>query len=102
MSRALAAELGGFGIRVNAVCPGAVETPLLAAEFTTAADPAVERKATEQSIVLGRIGRPDEIAQAVLFLLSDEASYITGAQLLVDGGRTGCFPTGGMEHHGTG
>ena len=84
------------GIRVNAVCPGAIDTPLLAAEFELAPDPAAERAENEQSIALGRIGHAHEIAAAALFLLSDEASYITGTQLLVDGGRVGCFPVGSI------
>jgi NAD(P)-dependent dehydrogenase (short-subunit alcohol dehydrogenase family) len=100
MTRALAAELASCHIRVNAVCPGAIDTPMLAAEFALSKDPAAERRENEQSIVLGRIGKADEIAQAVLFLLSDEASYITGTQLLVDGGRTGCFPVGSIQREG--
>lgn len=92
MMRALAAELAPRGVRVNAVCPGTVDTPLLAAEFALAIDPALERLETERGIALGRIAQPDEIASAVVFLLSDAASYMTGAQLVVDGGRTGCYP----------
>jgi NAD(P)-dependent dehydrogenase (short-subunit alcohol dehydrogenase family) len=93
MTRALATELANFGIRVNAVCPGTVDTPLLAAEFALAADPGLERELTERSIALGRIAAPRELAKAVLFLLSDDASYVTGTEFVVDGGRTGCFPT---------
>jgi NAD(P)-dependent dehydrogenase (short-subunit alcohol dehydrogenase family) len=92
MTRALAAELALHGVRVNAICPGTVDTPLLAAEFALADDPALERAVTERGIALGRIAQPGEIARAVVFLLSDASSYITGSQLVVDGGRTGCYP----------
>jgi NAD(P)-dependent dehydrogenase (short-subunit alcohol dehydrogenase family) len=92
MTRALAAEAAPHGVRVNAVCPGAVDTPLLQSEFDTAADPPGERDATERSIALGRLARPEEIAAVVAFLLSADAAYVTGAQYVVDGGRTGCFP----------
>jgi len=93
MTRALAAELAPSGIRVNAVCPGATDTPMLASEYMSALDPVAERIGMEASIALGRFGQPAEIAQAVLFLLSDEASYVTGTHLSVDGGRAGCIPT---------
>jgi NAD(P)-dependent dehydrogenase (short-subunit alcohol dehydrogenase family) len=92
ITRTLAAELAPFGIRVNVVCPGVVDTPLLAAEFALATDPSLERRLTEQSVALGRIGRPEEIASTVAFLLSEDSAYTTGAQFVVDGGRTGCFP----------
>jgi NAD(P)-dependent dehydrogenase (short-subunit alcohol dehydrogenase family) len=94
MSRCLAAELAPLGIRVNAVCPGATDTPLLAREFDTASNPDVSRDAMRRSIVMGRFGRPEEIAKAVVFLLSEDASYITGAHLPVDGGRTQCVKSG--------
>jgi NAD(P)-dependent dehydrogenase (short-subunit alcohol dehydrogenase family) len=91
MTRALAAELAPSRIRVNSVSPGTTETPLLMAEFEAAPDPATERADNESTIPLGRIGQPVDIAAAAVFLLSDEASYITGANLVVDGGRTSCF-----------
>ncbi len=94
LTRALADELAPVGIRVNTVCPGATNTPLLMSEFTHVADPEAERKEMEETIAMGRFGQPQELARAVLFLLSDEASYVTGAHLAVDGGRTTCFASG--------
>jgi len=94
MTRALAAELAVHGIRVNSISPGTTETPMLMAEFAAAPDPATERAQNESTIPLGRIGQPGDIAAAVAFLLSDEAAYITGANLVVDGGRTSCFTIG--------
>jgi NAD(P)-dependent dehydrogenase (short-subunit alcohol dehydrogenase family) len=94
MTRALAAELATHGIRVNSVSPGSTDTPMLMAEFALASDPVAERAENDSSIALGRIARPEEIANAVAFLLSDEASYVTGSNLVVDGGRTSCFTLG--------
>jgi NAD(P)-dependent dehydrogenase (short-subunit alcohol dehydrogenase family) len=94
MTRALAAEWAVHRIRVNSVSPGTTDTPMLAAEFAIAADPARERAETEATIPLGRIAQPGEIAAVVAFLLSDEAAYITGANIVADGGRTSCFTMG--------
>lgn len=96
MTRALAAELAPHGVRVNAVCPGATDTPLLRAEYQTAPDPAIAQREGEQSIALGRLGGPAEIANVVVFLLSDDAAYVTGSHYVVDGGRTTCVPTGSL------
>ena len=74
-----AAEFGEFGIRVNAVFPGPVETPML--------DDATQQRLAATA-VFGRIGKPMEIADAVAFLVSDQASFITGAELVIDGGQT--------------
>jgi len=81
--RSLAASLGRHGVRVNAVCPGPTETPMFAAVSTQAS-----REYTVARIPLGRTCQPEEQARVVRFLLSDEASYVSGVSLLVDGGMT--------------
>lgn len=88
-SRAAAAEGALSGIRVNVVIPAVVETPGTAGMLSDAA----ARKNTEKLIPMGRVGQPDELASAILFLASDEASYITGAALPVDGGRSAVLVT---------
>jgi NAD(P)-dependent dehydrogenase (short-subunit alcohol dehydrogenase family) len=82
LTRGLAVEYAPFGIRVNALCPGFVHTALTARALR---NPAIE-KALVESTALRRLGRPEEVARAALFLASDEASYVTGAELAVDGG----------------
>jgi meso-butanediol dehydrogenase/(S,S)-butanediol dehydrogenase/diacetyl reductase len=85
LTRAAALELAPAGIRVNAVCPGLVDTPALRRAFGRL--PAREA-AARAAVPAGRFGRPEEVAHAILFLASDEASYITGTTLVVDGGLT--------------
>jgi NAD(P)-dependent dehydrogenase (short-subunit alcohol dehydrogenase family) len=81
--RALALTLAGDRVRVNAVCPGNIDTPMLRARATATPE---RREAFEHHTPLGRLGEPEDIARAVRFLMSDEASYVTGTQLIVDGG----------------
>lgn len=88
-SRAAAAEGGAHGIRVNVVIPAVVETPGTAAMLADA----TARSRTEALIPLRRVGQPEELAHAILFLASDEASYVTGVALPVDGGRTAVLST---------
>ena len=90
MVRSLAAELAPAGVRVNALSPGTTDTPMLAAEFANEE----ERARDEASVPLGRFALPDEIAAAALWLLGPESSYVTGTNLVVDGGRTTTFPLG--------
>jgi NAD(P)-dependent dehydrogenase (short-subunit alcohol dehydrogenase family) len=81
LTRSMAAQLVADGIRVNAVCPGYIDTPLLPqGEGLT--------EMYTEGMPMGRLGLPEEVAAAVRFLLSDEASFITGTQLVVDGGST--------------
>ena len=84
--RGLALDYARFGIRVNCIIPGATETRLVRGYIEAAQDPSEAERRLLDSIPLGRIGAPDEIARAVLFLASDHASYITGTSLAVDGG----------------
>lgn len=88
-SRAAAAEGAPAGVRVNVVIPAVVETPATAGML---ADEAARRN-TEKLIPMGRVGQADELANAVLFLASDESSYVTGAALPVDGGRSAVLVT---------
>ena len=87
-TRALALECAPKGIRANAICPGPVTTPLLQVEFDLAEDPAAVAAAAAKELPIGRLGTPEDIANVVTFLASDEASYIVGAGILADGGRT--------------
>ncbi|WP_367065197.1 SDR family NAD(P)-dependent oxidoreductase [Oryzisolibacter sp. LB2S] len=88
-SRAAAAEGAPHGVRVNVVIPAVVETPATASMLATDES----RKATEKLIPMGRVGQPDDLAHAIVFLASDEAGYITGASLPVDGGRSAVLVT---------
>ena len=82
LTRSIAIDYGRRGVRCNAVCPGAIDTPT----FSGIKASPYELADREARTALGRIGRPEEIASAVAFLASQEASYITGATLVVDGG----------------
>jgi NAD(P)-dependent dehydrogenase (short-subunit alcohol dehydrogenase family) len=87
LTRALALELAPDGIRVNAICPGAVETPMLDEYLDTVADVGAVRTALAAKHPLGRTATAGEVADAIAFLASAEAQYITGVAIPVDGGR---------------
>jgi len=89
MTREIAVEYARQGIRANALCPGPIETALLAELMS---DPA-RRQRRLVHIPMGRLGRAEELAKAALFLASDDASFMTGAQLVVDGGITAAYVT---------
>jgi NAD(P)-dependent dehydrogenase (short-subunit alcohol dehydrogenase family) len=96
MARVMASELSPRGIRINVVSPGSVDTPILsaaasatAAASTTTSDRKTLYKGMERSIPLGRVGDPEEVAHAVLFLASSESSFIQASEIVVDGGATG-------------
>jgi NAD(P)-dependent dehydrogenase (short-subunit alcohol dehydrogenase family) len=89
MTREIAVEYARQGIRANALCPGPIETPLLAELLS---DPA-RRARRMVHIPMGRLGRAEELAKAALFLASDDASFMTGASLVVDGGITAAYVT---------
>ena len=86
LSRGAAVEWAGDGIRVNCVAPGLTETPMVTRWLEDQEDPKGFRAGIEQTIPLNRIAQPAEVAGAVLYLASDEATAITGSSLLVDGG----------------
>ena len=88
LAKTLAMELAPDGIRVNALCPGAVETGLFRSGFNGIADQDAALAEVKARYALKRVAEPEEIARAILFLLSEDASYVTGIAMAVDGGRT--------------
>jgi NAD(P)-dependent dehydrogenase (short-subunit alcohol dehydrogenase family) len=92
LTKNMALDYAPHGIRVNAVCPGRVATPMPLSRLKPGEDWEAVLAAWGKNIPLGRVGRPDDIAQAILFLASDDASWITGTTLVVDGGATISHP----------
>jgi NAD(P)-dependent dehydrogenase (short-subunit alcohol dehydrogenase family) len=90
LSRELGIEFALRGVRVNALCPGPVDTPLLRELYAKDPEQAARRLA---HVPMGRFAAAEEIANAALFLASDESSYITATAFMVDGGITGAYTT---------
>jgi NAD(P)-dependent dehydrogenase (short-subunit alcohol dehydrogenase family) len=86
MTRAMALDGAPVGIRVNAVCPGYIDTPNLRGYFDGQDDPQAAAAMAGSAAPLGRMGTPEEVGAVIAFLASDDASFVTGASLLVDGG----------------
>jgi NAD(P)-dependent dehydrogenase (short-subunit alcohol dehydrogenase family) len=86
LTRTMSLELAESGVRVNCVCPASVDTPLLQASFARTSDPEGARERNRKRHPLGRFGTPDDVANLVLFLASEEASWITGGTYVIDGG----------------
>jgi NAD(P)-dependent dehydrogenase (short-subunit alcohol dehydrogenase family) len=90
MSREMGVEFARSGVRVNALCPGPIATPLLMELFAKDPERAARRLV---HVPMGRFGEPDEIAKAALFLASDDSSFMTASSLLIDGGINGAYTT---------
>ena len=86
LTKSTARRYAAEGLRVNCLCPGGTDTPLLQRLIAAAPDPEAERRAAVEFVPMHRLGRPEEIAAVAAFLVSDEASFITGAILAADGG----------------
>lgn len=86
LTRQMAVDFATDGIRVNAVCPSDTDTPLISALFEPGSDPEQEKAKLAEPIPMGRIAQPEEIAAAISFLVSDDARFVTGVALPVDGG----------------
>lgn len=91
-TKALAIDHGREGIRVHAICPGYINAGLAEGYFESQADPAKAREEAGTLHALGRIGQPEEVARAAVFLASDDASFMTGSALIVDGGFSAGLP----------
>lgn len=86
LTKSVAADYVAQGIRCNALCPGTVDTPSLGDRIAALGDPASVKPAFVARQPMGRLGRPEEVAQAALYLASDEAAFVTGTCLVIDGG----------------
>jgi len=86
LTKCMALDHATAGLRVNCICPGRVETPFVTARLREYPDPERAYKEMASTQLLGRMGKPDEIAAAALYLASDEAAFITGSALMIDGG----------------
>jgi NAD(P)-dependent dehydrogenase (short-subunit alcohol dehydrogenase family) len=96
LTKAMAIDHGREGIRVHAVCPGYIDAGLADGYFQAQPDPARARAEAGKLHALGRIGRPEEVARAAVFLASEDASFMTGSPIIVDGGfSSGLPPAGG-------
>jgi NAD(P)-dependent dehydrogenase (short-subunit alcohol dehydrogenase family) len=92
LTRDMARDLGPYNIRVNGICPGCIETPMMDRSLGRDPNPNSAKEKMESAIPLRRLGKPQEIAKVVLFLASDLASYVSGVGLLVDGGLLAQLP----------
>ena len=88
LAKSLALDYATKGIRVNALCPGIIDTPMLKEFAATRSDPKEAWRTYESAQPMGRLGTAEECAEAALWLVSDEASFVTGVALPVDGGFT--------------
>lgn len=86
LTKSMALDHARDGVRVNCICPGRVETPFVARRLAEYPDPERARRDMTDTQAVGRMGRPDEIAAAALYLASDESAFITGSALMIDGG----------------
>jgi meso-butanediol dehydrogenase / (S,S)-butanediol dehydrogenase / diacetyl reductase len=93
-TKAVAIDHGGEGVRVNAICPGYIDAGLAEGYFLAQPDPDAARAQAGKLHALRRIGQPEEVARAAVFLASDEASFVTGSALTVDGGFSSGLPPG--------
>ncbi len=92
MTRDMARDLGPYNIRVNGICPGCISTPMMDRGLARSSDPNLAREEMRSAIPLRRLGEPQEIANVVLFLAFDLASYVSGTALVVDGGLLAQLP----------
>jgi NAD(P)-dependent dehydrogenase (short-subunit alcohol dehydrogenase family) len=88
LTKSMAVDFARKGVRVNAVCPGTTETPLVKNALEKSKDPEKARRKLEECRPLNRLGRPEEIAAAILAMASDDLGYATGSILSIDGGYT--------------
>ncbi len=88
LTKSIAVDFAAKGIRINSVCPGTTATPLVVAALSKEKDPEKTRRMLEESRPANRLGRPEEIAAAILVLAGDELEYATGSALVIDGGYT--------------
>jgi len=89
LTKCMALDHATDGVRINCICPGRVKTPFVAARLKEYPDPERAYREMSATQAMGRMGTPEEIAAAALFLASDEASFVTGSALMIDGGWLG-------------